>query len=47
LAYIGVRFGVFLNKQFSDVWFNRVVYGLLVLTAIQLITNKVLFFDLF
>ena len=46
LAYIGVRLGVFLNRQFSDVWFNRVVYGLLVLTAIQLITNKLLFFDL-
>ena len=47
LAYIGVRLGVFLNKQFSDLWFNRVVYGLLVLTALQLITNKLLFFDLF
>ena len=46
LAYIGVRLGVFLNRQFSDVWFNRVVHGLLVLTAIQLITNKSLFFDL-
>jgi hypothetical protein len=47
LAYIGVRLGVFLNKQFSDVWFNRVIYILLVLTAIQLITNKLIFFDLF
>ena len=47
LAYIGVRMGVFLNEQFSDVWFNRIVYGLLVLTSIQLITNKLLFFDLF
>ncbi len=47
LAYTGVRLGVFLNQRFSDVWFNRIVYGLLVLTSIQLITNKFLFFDLF
>jgi uncharacterized membrane protein YfcA len=47
LAYIGVRLGVFFNEQFSDIWFNRIVYGLLILTSIQLITNKLLFFDLF
>ena len=37
LAYVGVKLGVFLNQQFSDVWFNRVIYGMLVVTAVQLI----------
>ena len=39
LAYAGVKLGVFLNQRFSDVWFNRVVYGMLLATAVQLITG--------
>ncbi len=40
LAYLGVKLGVFLNAHFTDLWFNRVVYGVLVLTAVQLITGS-------
>ncbi len=40
LAYIGVKLGVFLNARFTDLWFNRVVYGVLVLTAVQLVAGK-------
>jgi hypothetical protein len=39
LAYIAVKLGVFLNARFTDLWFNRVVYGVLVLTAVQLIVG--------
>ena len=47
LAYVGVKLGVFLVAHFTDLWFNRVVYGVLVLTAVQLIAGSslmVLFF---
>ena len=37
LAYAGVKLGVYLNERFSDVWFNRVIYGMLFVTAVQLI----------
>lgn len=37
LAYVGVKLGVYLNERFSDVWFNRVIYGMLFVTAVQLI----------
>lgn len=37
LAYVGVKLGVYLNERFSDVWFNRVIYGMLFITAVQLI----------
>lgn len=40
LAYVGVKVGVFLNEHFTDVWFNRVAYGILTLTAAQLILGK-------
>ena len=39
LAYAGVKLGVFLLQRFSDVWFNRVVYGMLLATALQLVTG--------
>ena len=39
LAYVGVRLGVFLNERFSDAWFNRVIYGMLLATAVQLIVG--------
>ncbi len=40
LTYLGVVLGIYLNRRFSDVWFNRVIYTLLFLTGIQLIIGK-------
>ena len=37
LAYAGVKLGIFLNARFSECWFNRVIYAMLALTALQLI----------
>ncbi len=42
LAILGARLGVWLNGRFSEVWFNRVIYGLLLLTGLQLISGKTL-----
>ena len=47
LAYVGVRMGIYLNKRFSDLWFNRIVYALLLLTGIELITERSLISLLF
>lgn len=40
LTYVGVVVGIYLNKRFTDIWFNRVIYTLLFLTGIQLIVGK-------
>ena len=40
LSYVGVKLGIYLNSRFPDVWFNRVVYALLVLMGLQLIAGK-------
>jgi hypothetical protein len=40
LGYLGVRLGLILNRRFSDVWFTRVIYVLLFLTALELITGR-------
>lgn len=40
LSYAGVRLGIFLNARFTDLWFNRVVYGVLFLTGLQLVLGK-------
>ncbi|MCO5197293.1 MAG: sulfite exporter TauE/SafE family protein [Anaerolineae bacterium] len=40
VAFIGVRLGIWLNHHFTDVWFNRVVYVLLFVTAVQLILGE-------
>ncbi|MDX1615759.1 MAG: sulfite exporter TauE/SafE family protein [Candidatus Promineifilaceae bacterium] len=40
LAYVGVRLGVYLNKRFTDKWFNRLIYTLLFLTGVQLILGQ-------
>ncbi len=37
LSYIGVKLGIYLNGRFSEIWFNRLVYGLLLLTGLQLV----------
>lgn len=40
LTYVGVVLGIYLNKRFNDVWFNRVIYTLLFLTGVQLILGQ-------
>jgi uncharacterized membrane protein YfcA len=40
LAYVGVKMGIYLNKRFADVWFNRVVYTVLFFTGIQLVLGR-------
>lgn len=40
LAVVGVWIGVRLNRRFTDLWFNRVVYALLFLTGIELVTGR-------
>ena len=39
VIYVGVQLGYVLNRWCSDIWFNRLVYGLLVLTGVQLVTG--------
>lgn len=39
VAYIGVKLGVILNNRFNDLWFNRAIYSILVMTGIQLILS--------
>ncbi|MEE2657775.1 MAG: sulfite exporter TauE/SafE family protein [Candidatus Latescibacterota bacterium] len=38
LTWIGVRSGVYLNRRFDDLWFNRVVYGVLLVAGIKLLS---------
>jgi uncharacterized membrane protein YfcA len=40
LTYAGVRLGIFLNRRFSDLWFNRVVYAILLMTGLQLVLGR-------
>jgi uncharacterized membrane protein YfcA len=40
LSYAGVRLGIYLNRRFTEVWFNRVVYGVLLLTGLQLMAGR-------
>lgn len=47
LAYVGVRLGVYLNRQFTDQWFNRAIYVLLFFTGVQLIVGRSLLHSLF
>jgi len=37
-AFIGVRLGIWLNRRFSEIWFTRLIYGILLITGIQLIS---------
>lgn len=39
VTYLGVRLGYFLNHKCSDKWFNRLIYGLLTLTGLQLVSG--------
>ena len=40
LSYVGVKIGIFLNARFTDIWFNRIVYTILLITGVQLILGK-------
>ncbi len=40
LTYVGVRLGVFLNSRFTDAWFNRLVYAILLATGLQLVLGR-------
>lgn len=40
LSFVGVRLGIYLNRRFTDLWFNRIVYTILFLTGVQLIIGK-------
>lgn len=39
VAFLGVRLGVYLNRNFSDGWFNRLIYIFLTLTGLELLTG--------
>ena len=47
LTYVGVRLGIYLNRRFTDRWFNRVVYIVLSLTGLQLLMGRNLLAMLF
>jgi uncharacterized membrane protein YfcA len=40
LTYVGVRLGIYLNRRFTDLWFDRVVYTILFLTGLQLVLGQ-------
>ena len=40
LAYVGVVLGIWLYRRFSDRWFNRLVYGILFITGLQLVLGR-------
>lgn len=42
VGFIGVRLGVYLNRNFDELWFNRVIYLFLFLTGLQLLTGGAL-----
>jgi len=39
ITFLGVQLGVWLNRRFSDKYFNRVIYALLLLTGIELVSG--------
>ena len=43
LCYLGVKIGIYLNGRFNDLWFNRVVYGVLAITGVQLLMGRAWF----
>lgn len=47
LTYAGVKLGIRLNRRFTDLWFNRVVYAILFVTGIQLVVGQSLITLLF
>ena len=43
ICLLSARLGIYLNKRFDPLWFNRIVYILLFLTGLQLIIGESLF----
>jgi uncharacterized membrane protein YfcA len=39
VGFIGVRLGIYLNRNFDQEWFNRVIYLFLFLTGLELLTG--------
>ncbi len=42
VGFIGVRLGIYLNRNFDELWFNRVIYLFLFLTGVQLLSGGAL-----
>ena len=42
VGFIGVRLGIYLNRNFNELWFNRIIYLFLFLTGLQLLTGGAL-----
>lgn len=40
LTFLGVRLGIYLNRRFTDRWFNRVVYVVLFATGVHLLLKS-------
>ena len=40
VLFVGTKLGVWLNQRFNEVWFNRIVYGILLLVGLQLILGQ-------
>lgn len=40
VCLLSARFGIYLNKRFEPLWFNRIVYALLFLTGLQLVVGE-------
>ena len=47
LTYVGVKLGLYLNNRVSPKWFNRVVYGVLFVSGLDLIGAQKLLMTLF
>lgn len=40
LCFVGVWLGLYLNRRFTDYWFNWFVYSLLLMTGLELVSGK-------
>lgn len=40
LTFGGVRLGIYLNRRFTDRWFERLIYTVLLLTGLQLVLGR-------
>jgi uncharacterized protein len=46
LTYVGVRLGLYMNNRVSQKWFDRIVYGVLFLSGLQLLGVEKLIYRL-
>lgn len=40
VLFLGTRLGIWLNQRFSEVWFNRIIYIILLLVGVQLVLGQ-------